>query len=162
MIFFQIFIFVVSIVLLSFSISGYGKLINSKIKNNFFLDIFLGFIVISFIITTLHFFLNINLIISFSILTFGLILFFYKKNLYFSELLKKKNIFSLVVFFIFIPMFLSQKYHVAAVLCIILKDALRKVPVDLNISKTLCHFQYLISQALHQSIPKLCYSFHPN
>ena len=111
MIFFQIFIFVVSIVLLSFSISGYGKLINSKIKNNFFLDIFLGFIVISFIITTLHFFLNINLIISFSILTFGLILFFYKKNLYFSELLKKKNIFSLVVFFIFIPMFLSQKYH---------------------------------------------------
>ena len=47
MIFFQILMFIVSIVLLSLSISGYGRIVNLDIKKNFFLDIFLGLIVIS-------------------------------------------------------------------------------------------------------------------
>ena len=43
MIFFHILIFIVGSVLLSLSISGYGRLINLTIKKDFFLEIFLGF-----------------------------------------------------------------------------------------------------------------------
>ena len=56
MIFAQILMFIVSIVLLSLSISGYGRIANLDIKKNFFLDIFLGLIVISLIVTFIHFF----------------------------------------------------------------------------------------------------------
>ncbi len=111
MFFFEIILFLVSIFLVSLSISGYGKLINFKIENNFFLDIFFGLIIISFIVTTFHFFFYINIILSFLILTFGLIIFFWKKKIDFSKLFEKKNIFAVVVIFLYIPMFLSQKYH---------------------------------------------------
>ena len=65
MIFAQILMFIVSIFLLSLSISGYGRIANLDIKKNFFLDIFLGLIVISLIVTFIHFFFKINLQISF-------------------------------------------------------------------------------------------------
>ena len=56
MIFFQILIFILGITFLSLSISGYGRLINLDIKKDFFLNIFLGFILISLIVTLIHFF----------------------------------------------------------------------------------------------------------
>ena len=56
MIFFQILIFIVSIIFLALSTSGYGRLANLNIKKNFFLDIFLGLILISLIVTIIHFF----------------------------------------------------------------------------------------------------------
>ena len=56
MIFFQILIFILGITFLSLSISGYGRIINLNIKKDFFLDIFLGFILISLIVTIIHFF----------------------------------------------------------------------------------------------------------
>ena len=111
MIFVEILLFLASIILISLSISGYGRLVNFNTKDNFFLDIFLGLIIISFIVTTLHFFLNINIIVSSIILIFGLIIFFYKTNIYFLKLFEKKNILSLVIILLYIPMFLSQKYH---------------------------------------------------
>ena len=111
MLFLQIPLFFVSIIFFSLSISGYGKLINLKIKNNFFIEIFLGFIIISFIITLIHFFFKINLIISFLIFIFGLALFIQKQNIKFLRLLKNNNIFYLLIIFFLIPMFLSQKYH---------------------------------------------------
>ena len=111
MIFVEILLFLASIILISLSISGYGRLVNFNTKDNFFLDIFLGLIIISFIVTTFHFFLNINIIVSSTILIFGLIIFFYKTNIYFLKLFEKKNIFGLVVILLYIPMFLSQKYH---------------------------------------------------
>ena len=111
MIFVEILLFLASIILISLSISGYGRLVNFNTKDNFFLDIFLGLIIISFIVTTLHFFLNINIIVSSIILIFGLIFFFYKTNIYFLKLFEKKNILSLVIILLYIPMFLSQKYH---------------------------------------------------
>ena len=111
MIFFHILIFFLSIILVSVSISGYGRLIKLRLQNNFFLDIFLGLVVISFIITVIHLFFKIDLIISFSIFLSGLILFFKRKNSYFSISFLKKNIFYLSVILLFIPMFLSQKYH---------------------------------------------------
>ena len=111
MIFFQILIFVVSIVLLSISISGYGKIINLNLKKNFFLDIFLGFIFISFLITLIHFFFKINLIISFLIFIFGILFFFYKQNIFFRYSIQIDNIYYFLILILLIPIFLSQKYH---------------------------------------------------
>ena len=79
-----------SIVLFSVSIAGYGSLMRFKNENNFFIDIFLGFTVISFIVTTFHFFFKINFIISSLIFLIGLVIYFKKKNINFSfELIKK-------------------------------------------------------------------------
>ncbi len=111
MIFFQILIFIVSIFLLSLSISGYGRLVNFNLKNNFFLDIFLGFILISLTITLVHFFFKINLIISFAIFILGLFFFFYKKKIILQNLIKNENFYSFIILIFLIPIFLSQKYH---------------------------------------------------
>ena len=111
MILFQILIFFISIIFISLSISGYGRIIDLNTKKNFFLDIFLGFIIISFIITFLHFFLKINLSVSFLIFIFGILAFFLKKNKSLIKLFKARNIFFLIITFIFIPIFISQKYH---------------------------------------------------
>ena len=111
MIFFQILIFIVSIFLLSLSISGYGRLVNFNLKNNFFLDIFLGFILISLTITLVHFFFKINLIISFAIFILGLFFFFYKKKIILQNLIKNENFYSFIILILLIPIFLSQKYH---------------------------------------------------
>ena len=111
MIFFQILIFILSIILLSFSISGYGRLTNLNIKTNFFIDIFLGFILISLIITIIHFFFKINLLISIIIFSLGILLFFRKKKIYLFELYKIENIFYFIILFLLLPIFLSQKYH---------------------------------------------------
>ena len=54
----QLLIFFVSVVLISISISGYGSLIKIGIKKNFSLNIFLGFIVISLVVTFIHFFIK--------------------------------------------------------------------------------------------------------
>ena len=111
MILLQLLIFVVCIVLLSLSISGYGRIANLDIKKNFFLDIFLGFILISLIVTVIHFFFKINLIISILIFVLGLYFFFYKKKLNAIEFTKTGNINYLIIVLLLIPIFLSQKYH---------------------------------------------------
>ena len=103
--------FIISIILLSLSISGYGRITNLNLKKNFFLDIFLGLIVISLIITFVHFFFKINLLISFSIFAFGILIFFYKKNFRLFDLIKRENIYYVLIVFLLIPIFFSQKYH---------------------------------------------------
>ncbi len=103
--------FIVSIVLISLSISGYGRLTNLDIKKNFFLDIFLGFIFITFVITIIHFFFRINLNISILIFVFGILLFFYKKNISSFKLLKIDNIYYFIIVLLLVPIFLTQKYH---------------------------------------------------
>ena len=100
-----IFLFISSLSVLS--LNGYGKIIAPRYKKNFLEEIFFGFIVVAFIVTFLHFFININYIISLSILFFGLI-YFVKTN---KENLLKINYINWIVFFILIPIFLSQKYH---------------------------------------------------
>ena len=79
MIFLQILVFIISIFLLSLSLSGYGTLVNLNIKKNFFLNIFLGFILVSFLIVIIHFFLRISYPISFLIFILGIIFFFIKR-----------------------------------------------------------------------------------
>ena len=91
MIIFEIILFFFSIIILSTSIAGYGSLINFKNVNNIFIDIFLGLIVISLIITFTHFFFKISHIISFIIFFFGISVFFFKKKEKFLEIFKKKK-----------------------------------------------------------------------
>ena len=111
MIFFHILLFIISIILLSLSISGYGRLFQLKIKNFFFLDIFLGFVIITLITTILHFFFKINLFISFIIFNLGILLFFYKQKINLNKVLKFKSVYYLIIVVLFVPIFLSQKYH---------------------------------------------------
>ena len=111
MIFFEILIFIVSIVLLSLSISGYGRIINLNIKKNFFLDIFLGLAIISLIITFAHFFFKINLLISLFVFSSGILIFFYKNNFRLFDLVKSENIYYIFIVFLLMPIFFSQKYH---------------------------------------------------
>ena len=111
MIFFQILIFIISIVFLLVSISGFGRLSSLSYKKNFFLDVFLGFVNISFIVTLIHFFFKINQFISIFIFILGIIFFFYKKNVSSIRLFKIENIYFCGIIILLIPIFLSQKYH---------------------------------------------------
>ena len=56
MILFKTLIFFLSLLFLSTSVAGFGRILLSKISRNFFQDVFLGFVTISFIITIIHFF----------------------------------------------------------------------------------------------------------
>ena len=111
MIIFEIILFFLGIILISTSIAGYGSLINLRNNDSVFINVFLGFIVITSLITFIHFFLNINIVFSLLIFVFGLVIFFYKKKIDIFKLLEKKNIYGLIIIFLYIPMFLSQKYH---------------------------------------------------
>ncbi len=111
MFFLQLLIFFVSIVLISISISGYGSLIKTGIKKNFLLNIFLGFIVIALVTTFTHFFFKINLSISFLIFLIGILIFLIKKNFDFYSFFNKKLIYYFIAILLFVPIYLSQKYH---------------------------------------------------
>ena len=112
MIVLELILFFLSIIIVSVAIAGFGSLLSSKIVNNFFLDIYFGFIVISILITTFHFFYEIGFFLKILILLIGLTIFFKKKNIVDYKLLIKKNIFFyLIIIGFLIPMFVSQKYH---------------------------------------------------
>ena len=111
MITFEIILFFLSIFVLSTSIAGYGSLINLKNNKNVFIDIFLGFVVISTIITFTHFFLKISTFISFSIFFFGIFIFLLKKKNNFTKILERKNIYFFLIILLLIPIYISQKYH---------------------------------------------------
>ena len=85
MIILQFFLFFLSLFVVSVSIAGFGSFFSTKPKSNFFLEIFLGFIIISLIITIIHFFFKINLLIAFLIFSLGLLIFFIKKKTKFFE-----------------------------------------------------------------------------
>ena len=111
MIILEFFLFFLSIIIVSVSIAGFGSLFSTKPKSNFFLEIFLGFIIISLIITIIHFFFKINLLIAFLIFSFGLLIFFIKKKLSFLKIFKIERIYYLIIILLLIPIFISQKYH---------------------------------------------------
>ncbi len=111
MIILEFFLFFFSIFVVSVSIAGFGSFFSTKLKSNFFLEIFLGFIIISLIITIIHFFSKINLLIALLIFSFGLFIFFIKKKLSFPKKLKIEYIYYLIIILLLIPIFISQKYH---------------------------------------------------
>ena len=107
----QLLIFFVSVVLISISISGYGSLIKTGVKKNFSLNIFLGFVIISLVITFIHFFFKINLLISFLIFLIGILIFLIKEKKDFYSFFNKKLFYYFIIILLFIPIYLSQKYH---------------------------------------------------
>ena len=111
MIILEFFLFFLSIIIVSVSIAGFGSFFSTKPKSNLFLEIFLGFIIISLIITIIHFFFKINLLIAFLIFSFGLLIFFIKKKLSFLKIFKIERIYYLIIILLLIPIFISQKYH---------------------------------------------------
>ena len=111
MILFQILIFIISIILVSVSISGYGRIIKLNIQKNFFLDIFLGFVSITLIITIIHFFSKINLLISSFLFILGIVFFFFKKKISSLNLFEFRSLYYFIIVLLFIPIFLTQKYH---------------------------------------------------
>ena len=76
MIILELLVFLVGIIFFSLSFSGLGSLFTLKLKSDFFLDIFCGFIITSLIVTFVHFFFKINFIIAGGIFLIGIILFF--------------------------------------------------------------------------------------
>ena len=110
MIILELLVFLITIIFLSLSFSGIGSLITFNTKSDFLINIFFGFIAVSMFVTFIHFFFKINFFISGSIFLLGIILVLWKKNSLI--LLKKKSlILFLVVIFLLLPIFISQKYH---------------------------------------------------
>lgn len=92
-----------------FSLSGLGQILIYKIEKNFFESVFYGFIVAAFFITLIHFFLKISIYLSVIILSAGFLL---GLKSYFSKIkLKKELLIYLLIFFVLIPLYISQKYH---------------------------------------------------
>ncbi len=112
MIVLELTLFFLSIIIISVAIAGFGSLLSNKAENNLFLDIFFGFIIISILITTFHFFYEIESFFKILILLIGLMIFFKKKKTFnYKLLIQKKNFLYLVIIGFLIPMFISQKYH---------------------------------------------------
>tara|TARA_B100000989_G_scaffold296095_1_gene278543 strand:+ start:300 stop:1961 length:1662 start_codon:yes stop_codon:yes gene_type:complete len=112
MIILELIFFFLIITVLFMSFAGYGSLFTNKIDESIFLDIFIGFIVITLIITVSHFFFKINFFFNILILLCGLSFFLKKKIiLNINKLFTKKKIINLVVVIALLPMFISQKYH---------------------------------------------------
>ena len=80
MIVLELTLFFLSIIIISVAIAGFGSLISNKAENNLFLDIFFGFIIISILITTFHFFYEIESFLKILVLLIGLTIFFKKKK----------------------------------------------------------------------------------
>ena len=92
------------------SLNGYGKIIALKYEKNFLEEFFLGFMVVAFIVTFVHFFFKISFYITVGLLFIGLILFLrnHKSSL---TKLYKSNLLYLIIFLILLPIYISQKYH---------------------------------------------------
>ena len=111
MFFFQILFFLITIFLISLSLVGHGRLITKNLKYNFFIDLFFGFIVISLIVTTFHFFFKIYSLVGILLFLLGLIFFFKSKNQSYLNNLKKVHLSYLIIILLLLPMYISQKYH---------------------------------------------------
>ena len=99
MIVLELILFFLSIIIVSVAIAGFGSLLSSKTVNNFFLDIYFGFIVISILITTFHFFYEIGFFLqNFNFINWTYD-FFQKKNIVDYKLLIKKRIFFLSYYY---------------------------------------------------------------
>ena len=92
-----------------YSLAGLGQLILYQKEKYFFESFFFGFIAATFIVTLLHFFTKINNYIILVVFIFG----FYNaiKKFKFVKENYKKILIYFIIFLIFVPIFLSQKFH---------------------------------------------------
>jgi len=111
MFFVQIFIFFISIIFISLSISGFGSVMTRNLKSNFCIDFFFGLIVLSLIVTVFHFFSRVYVLSNILLFILGLILFFRGANFKYFKDQKKINFKYLTIILLLIPIYISQKYH---------------------------------------------------
>ena len=111
MFFAQIIIFFISIILLSFSIIGFGSVMTRNSKPNFCIDFFFGLIILSLFVTVFHFFFRVYILLNISLFILGLILFFKASYFDYFKDQKKTNIRYLIIILVLIPIYISQKYH---------------------------------------------------
>ena len=110
MMFTQSIIFLSILFLSIISLAGLGKMIIYRYRKSFLESVFFGFLTLSFLITFTHFFFKIQFNIILAIFIIGLII----SYLEYSYLLKKfdkKNLYYIFIVLIFVPIYLSQKYH---------------------------------------------------
>ena len=108
--FFESIFFLLASCTIILSVAGYGNFLNYKYKKNFFEKIFFGIIIITFLVTLIHFFFKISFYIAVGLLFIGLILFLrYHKSCL--TKLYKSNLLYLIIFLILLPIYISQKYH---------------------------------------------------
>ena len=93
------------------SLVGYGQILMSRYKFNFFISFFFGLIIWSLLITGIHFFIKINFYINIIIIIFGIFLFLFRFKLNHIQIFKKKYLIYFIIFLFLIPIFLSHKYH---------------------------------------------------
>ena len=111
MIILETIIFILLSSILFISSAGYGKTIFQRYSSSIILSFFLGLIILSLLLTSLHFLMKINIYINFFVILIGLILFLNKTNLSSLRIIKKKNLIFFLVLTLLIPIFLTQKYH---------------------------------------------------
>ena len=107
MLIFDLILFLSLCLFSSISISGWGKILNSDEQNNLLINFFLGFIPITLLITSLHFVIKIDTYQYIIIFFIGLGIFFYRFNI----TKNKISIFFIKIFFMLIPIYISQKFH---------------------------------------------------
>lgn len=110
MIVIQLLIFIIFSSLTLISLSGLGHIISFPYNKKFLDNIFFGFIVVAFMITSFHFFLRINhIVIAFIFLT-GL---FISIKIYRFSIIQelRRNNYYFLIFLTLIPIYISQKYH---------------------------------------------------
>ena len=91
------------------SLSGLGILLNTSNKD-FLLNIIFGYLIVGFLISFIHFFFAINLISIMVIFFIGIYLSI-KNYFYFFHNIKNNFYLLTLIFFILIPIFISQKFH---------------------------------------------------
>ena len=110
MIVIQLLIFIIFSSLTLISLSGLGHIISFPYNKKFLDNIFFGFIVVAFMVTSFHFFLRINhIVIAFIFLT-GL---FISIKIYRFSIIQelRRNNYYFLIFLTLIPIYISQKYH---------------------------------------------------
>ena len=111
MIILETIIFILLSSILFISSAGYGKTIFQRYSSNIILSFFLGLIILSLLLTSLHFLMKINIYINFFVILIGLILFLNKTKLLSLRIVKKEKFIFFLVLTLLIPIFLTQKYH---------------------------------------------------
>jgi hypothetical protein len=106
----ELFFFIIICLFTILSLSGLGLVFTHKSNNNFLESFFYGLIMISLLVTSVHFFIKINYYLSLSVLFLGFMMSL--KNLNISiKSFRKDYLIYFVVFVVVIPIYISQKYH---------------------------------------------------
>ena len=110
MILFEITFFLLYSTFAIVSFAGLGQLVIGKFDKGFIISLFFGFLFAAFLITIIHFVIEINLYVALTIMLLGF-LWSLKSFVYFRRYFNREFIIYSLIFFILLPIYVSQKYH---------------------------------------------------